>query len=443
MSRWSLVGRDPGQADLQEALELARDFPRNPASASPVYKAILSQAAGNAGEGLFRSGRTVRAAALLRESEAVVKEIETAAGQDPALFAHRGRVLSVLGRLEGERGDPTSGLRSCEHAREEQEQALREAPWDKSLQRLAGYAGGRRPIAIPGRAIGRGRLGRRAAAGPGRANGPGATGACVAVLPGEGGCVGGGARWAVAGKGGRGRGGRRGGGSAASSRTPGAGRPARCSAHGEGKRTAQGRGRSDEQALLVNPPDLPGRFWDRQPLREPEDYELRRVWAELLARKGEALARKGQFEAAAECVSKAITTTEELVQGDRDILCPPNSWPAVWQVLALKAYRREPCYLYDLACCLALASTLPGQALSRIPPAGRCRPCADLVASGFDNPHKLQTDPRLAPLRERRFSEARPRAASPGRRAVTSSAMKGYKRCATDEPPLPCSSCWW
>ncbi len=37
--------------------------------------------------------------------------------------------------------------------------------------------------------------------------------------------------------------------------------------------------------LLVNSPDLPGGFGDRQPLREPEDYELRRVWAELLARK--------------------------------------------------------------------------------------------------------------------------------------------------------------
>ncbi len=99
-------------------------------------------------------------------------------------------------------------------------------------------------------------------------------------------------------------------------------------------------------------------------------------------------------------MSKAIAIAEALVQGDRDILCPPSSWPAVWQVLALQAYRSEPCYLYDLACCLALASTLPEQTLEPDPAGRAVQILHDLVASGFDNPHKLQTDPRLSPLRQ-------------------------------------------
>ena len=391
-----------GQADLQEALELARGLPSDPAPASPEYKAILSQAAGNAGEGLFRSGRTVRAAALLRESEAIAKEAGIAAGKDQALFAHRGRVLSVLGRLEGERGDLTSGLHSCEQGLEEQEQALQEAPWDRNLRsdwldtreavaRLRFQAGRQDADAWAGEQrqvlAERKDLARREPVLPYFQGKVGASGVVLAGLLLEKGDADGAA-------------------AVVDDVLPLHERLVR-----DDRLDARLAVKANEpprqedvrmsKRLLVNPPDLPGGFWDRQPLREPEDYELHRVWAELLARKGEVLARMGQVPAAAACVSKAVAIAEELVQGDRDILCPPSSWPAVWQVLALQAYRRETCYLYDLACCLALASTLPGQTLEPDPAGRAVQVLRDFVAAGFDNPRKLQTDPRLAPLRQR------------------------------------------
>ena len=391
-----------GQADLQEALQLARELPRDSAPGSPDYKAILSRAAGNAGEGLFRSGRTVQATALLRESEAAAQEAGAADGKNPAIFAQRGRVLSVLGRLEGERGDLTGGLRSSEQALEEQERALQEAPWDRDLRSdcldtreavarlrfLAGqqdadaWAREQRQVLAE-----RNDLARQALVLPYFQEKAAASAVVLAGLLLEKGKV-----------------------------REAAGvveevlplherlvREDRLVARLTAKANDPPRNEDVQLSgrLLVNPPDLPGGFWDRQPLREPEDYELRRVWAELLARKGEALARMGQVAAAAECVSKAIAIAEELVQGDRNILCPPCSWSAVWQVLALQAYRREPCYLYDLACCLALASTLPGQTLQPDPAGRAVEALRDLVASGFDNPHKLETDPRLSPLRQR------------------------------------------
>jgi hypothetical protein len=133
---------------------------------------------------------------------------------------------------------------------------------------------------------------------------------------------------------------------------------------------------------------------------EPEDYELRRVWGELLARKGAALARTGRGAAAAEGVRQAIGIAEELTCGDGYFVCPPCSWSSRWSIVAEQLSRQEPCYLYDLACHLALASTLPGNeggdVLGRSVAALRAA-----GAAGFDNVHKLRTDPRLEPLRGR------------------------------------------
>ena len=289
-----------GQAALQEALELARELPRGPAPASAKYKVILSRTAGHAAEGLFRSGRTARAVELLRESEAVAKEAGTADGKNQTLFAHRGRVLSVLGRLEGERGNLNSGLRSCEQARKEQERAVREAPWDRGLcsdwletreaiarlRFLAGqldadaWAREQRQILAERKDLARQRpvlryFQREVAASAvvlaglllAKGNLKEAAAVVEEVLPLHERLV----------------------------REDRLG--ARLTAKlndSPGKEDAQMRGR-----LLANTPDLPGHFQDRQPLREPEDYELRRVWAELLARKGETLARMGQAAAAA------------------------------------------------------------------------------------------------------------------------------------------------
>jgi hypothetical protein len=62
---------------------------------------------------------------------------------------------------------------------------------------------------------------------------------------------------------------------------------------------------------------------------------------------------------------------------------------------------QESCHLYDLACHLALASTLPGEEAkpSVADQAVWFLRCS--VASGFDNFQKIRTDPALEPLRNR------------------------------------------
>ena len=83
-------------------------------------------------------------------------------------------------------------------------------------------------------------------------------------------------------------------------------------------------------------------------------------------------------------------------------LCPPWSWHGVWTALAGELCRpaSEPRHLHDLACHLALASTLPE---AGIPNAAEraMQALRDLAASGFDNPPLLREDGRLAPLRDR------------------------------------------
>jgi hypothetical protein len=148
---------------------------------------------------------------------------------------------------------------------------------------------------------------------------------------------------------------------------------------------------------------------------EPEDYQLRRVWGELLALKGAGLARTGRVPAARACLGQAIGVAEELARGDGYLVCPPYSWPSCWAAVAGQLARQEPCYLYDLACHLALASTLPGDVAGGDAPARAVAALRASGAAGFDNVHKLRTDPRLEPLRRRadfqalvRELEARP-----------------------------------
>jgi serine/threonine-protein kinase len=109
---------------------------------------------------------------------------------------------------------------------------------------------------------------------------------------------------------------------------------------------------------------------------DSRNYLIRRVWAELLARKGEALARTGKAADAGKTVRPAVEITEDLS-------------------------KQEPCYLYDLARHLTLASSLPGSAGVSNPADRAIKALGDFVASGFDNPYKLRTDPRLEPLRKR------------------------------------------
>ncbi|MGO8746307.1 MAG: protein kinase domain-containing protein [Thermoguttaceae bacterium] len=143
-------------------------------------------------------------------------------------------------------------------------------------------------------------------------------------------------------------------------------------------------GRMDEALNVVNEV-LPGhQRWvenDKPGNREFHGYDLRncfaRKWlAELLARKGEALARSGKPADAAKAVHRAIEICEDIAQ-------------------------QEPCYLYDLADHLTLASTLPGSAGVTNPADRAIKALRGYIASGFDNPYKLRTDPRLEPLRKR------------------------------------------
>jgi hypothetical protein len=128
---------------------------------------------------------------------------------------------------------------------------------------------------------------------------------------------------------------------------------------------------------------------------------LRRQWARLLGHRAAALAQADRGPEAVKAVQQALDLTAGLLRGDREWRCPPATAASVWSFLAVELYWQEPCYLYDLACTLALASTLPGEA--GLPdPAGRAlRALHDYAASGFDNPHALRTDPALEPLRNR------------------------------------------
>jgi hypothetical protein len=108
---------------------------------------------------------------------------------------------------------------------------------------------------------------------------------------------------------------------------------------------------------------------------DSRNYLIRRVWAELLARKGEALVKTGKGADASKAIRQAIEITEDIS-------------------------KQEPCYLYDLARHFTLASTLPGSADVTNPADRAIKTLGEYIASGFDNPYKLRTDPRLEPLRK-------------------------------------------
>jgi hypothetical protein len=128
----------------------------------------------------------------------------------------------------------------------------------------------------------------------------------------------------------------------------------------------------DQQRLVEN---------DKPDNRDVPDYDLRdhayrRVWADLAVRKAEALARTSKSDAAAQSIRQAIEIIEPLTKS-------------------------EPCYLYDLAHHLALASTMPGNAGLSRPADQAVDALRRFIASGFDNIYKLKNDPRLGPLRDR------------------------------------------
>jgi serine/threonine-protein kinase len=105
------------------------------------------------------------------------------------------------------------------------------------------------------------------------------------------------------------------------------------------------------------------------------DYAFRQTWAELLARKAEALAKLHKPAEGAKAIRQAIEIIEPIT-------------------------KPEPCYLYDSAHHLTLASTMPGNAGLSKPADQAVDALRRLIASGFDNIYKLKNDPRLEPLRK-------------------------------------------
>jgi eukaryotic-like serine/threonine-protein kinase len=143
-------------------------------------------------------------------------------------------------------------------------------------------------------------------------------------------------------------------------------------------------GRADEALAVVEDalPSLEKLVHDDKPDAsfpsqiDSRNYMIRRVWAELLARKGEALARTGKGADASKAIRQAVEITEDLC-------------------------KQEPCCLDDLAHHLTLASTLPGTAGVSNAADRAVKALRDYIASGFDNPYKLRHDPRLEPIRKR------------------------------------------
>ncbi len=350
-------------------------------------------AGGYLGEDLFLSGRTAAAAGLLREAVAAADELQKGEGKSPTLATQRARFLGVLGRLEGERGEVDSGLRHCEQAREEQERTLGQAPGDRSLR--SDWLGTREAIArlrsLAGRAgmdawireqrqvlSERQELAAREPVVPYFRREVGASAAVLAGLLLDAGQ----AAEAL---------------DVVEQVLPAYEQLVQADRLVNRLRAGGNDKPKDDRFLSV------GRIFppDAYPLwgPEPEDHQLRRVWGELLARKSAALARLGRGAPAGKCARQAIGVAEELTGGDGYLVSPPCSWSSCWSVIAEQLSRQEPCYLYDLARHLALASTLPGNGGGDIP--GRAVAALRAGAAGFDNAHQLRTDPRLEPLRGR------------------------------------------
>ncbi len=131
------------------------------------------------------------------------------------------------------------------------------------------------------------------------------------------------------------------------------------------------------------------------------DRSLQRAWARLLACRGAALSRVDRSPEAVQAVRQAVAISAGLVCEDRLFVPLPASPGSPWAFLPTLCRQQDPGPLYDLACYLALASTLPGEKGSPdlAEQAVQALRCA--VASGFDNLHWLRTNPAFEPLRKR------------------------------------------
>jgi tetratricopeptide (TPR) repeat protein len=385
----------PARAEpaLREALGLLRQLVQDDPRVEE-YQAARLLAAGYLGEALFRQGRTVAAAELLREVEKEGEEVLGGPRKDRGLRGHHPRVLLVLGCLEGESGNLDRGLELCLESHEKLGQALRETPGDRSLrsdwlasrEALARYrflkGGLTRDRWIAEQQVILEERKDLVGQGPPSPRFSGEVAGSAVVLAGL---------------------------------LLEAGRPAEAlacvdgvlPAHEKIVRTEQDRAKAQalEQKEAAQVDLEPGQHESLQAFLRTRpifpDSSLHRQWAMLLDRRATALARSGRRAEAVEAVRQAVGITSSLLFGSGPLLRSPGSAASLWAAIAEWLGRLEPCYLYDLACHLALASTLPGANGWPNPADQAVWLLRGSVASGFDNPHKLRTDPALEPLRKR------------------------------------------
>ena len=385
----------PGKAEpaLREALGLMRQLVQDDPRVKE-YRATRLLAAGYLGEALFRQGRTVPATELLREAEKEAEEVLGGPRRNRSLRGQHARLLHVLGCLEGESGNLDRGLEVCLKAHEKLEQALRETPGDRSLrsdwlasrEALARYRFQKGDLTRDGwiseqQGILEARKDLMGQSTPSPRFSGEAAGSAV-ILAGV---------------------------------LLEAGRPVQAlacidsvlPAHEKVVRTEEDRVKAavKEQNEPAKIPVKAGHhaslqfFLRTRPIFS--DNSLHRQWAALLAGKGAALARSGRREEAAEAVRKAVGITRGLLTGGGEMHRPSGSLVLLGSFLGKLLWELEPCYLYDLTCHLALASTLPGENGKPDPADRAVQALRCSVAAGFDNPHQLRTDPALAPLRQR------------------------------------------
>ena len=394
----------PGSAEpaLQEAFglmqQLVKEFVKKDDLQIEQYRATRLLAAGYLGEALFRQGRTAAAAELLREAEKEGAEILGGPSKNSALRGHHARFLLALGCLEGEMGNLDRAVEVGLKAHEKLEQALRQAPGDRALR--SDWLANREALArfrfLKGGLSRDGWIAEQHMILKERkdlvGHGPPASRFQAEVA---------GSAVVLAGL------------------LLEAGRPAEAlacvegvlPAHEEVVRTEQDRVKAAAkeqkegvQKILKARSREVGRLNFLQSMMRTRpvfpDKSLHRQWAALLARRGAALAQVGRGVEAVEAAGQAIDLTQGLLQGDYRWRCPLAAPESNWSFLALEIYCQEPCYQYDLACYLALASTLPGHA-GRYDSVGRAvEALRGHRAAGFDNLHKLRTDPELGLLRK-------------------------------------------
>jgi hypothetical protein len=351
------------------------------------YRATRLLAAGYLGECLFRQGRMAPAAELLREAEQEGEEVLGGSRHNRGESRQHAWLLHVLGCLECDSGGPDRGLALCRKAYDKLEQDLRETPGHRSLRsdlltnrealaRCRFLKGDlTRWIAEQQRIVAE----RKDLVGqdPPEPRFQGEFAGSATVL----------ARLLLE-----------------------AGRPAEALACVEGvlpdldkavqteqdrvKTAAKERQEAEPLPKSPNTESL-GSHLRKMPI--VPDASLQRDHARLLACWGAALSRLGRGQEAGEAVRQAVGLTAGLVWGDRPFHPPPASLASLGTLLPTLLWPAESCHLYDLACHLALASTLHGpEPAEQAVRALRC-----CVAAGFDNLLLLRTDPALEPLRKR------------------------------------------